>query len=413
MHLEDDPDYCNLVRDLLSKDGYEVELMVAGDRAAFEGALAPDKFDLILADYLLPAYNGLEALRVAQEKCPGMPFLLVSGTIGEQAAIESLKAGATDYVLKHWPERLIPAVRRAVEEVEERRRRRRVETELVRREKHFRALTENALDILSILSPEGLFLYNSPSAKNVMGYEPAELSGQSAFAMIHPDDLPAVLQGFDYGLRNPTRTVTLEFRVRHRDSSWRHLEVVGQSRVDDPDIAGVVVNSRDITDRRQAEAALRESEQQYRLVFHGNPTPMWVFDHETLAFLEVNDAAVESYGYTREEFLAMKLTDIRPPGDVPAMIEYLHELVATERPGRPDLVGVWPHRKKNGAVIDVEIRWTPDYLQRPAGLLVHGQRCDRAQAIRAPERSALEAGPEPEFGDFALRSGPNHPGHSE
>ena len=136
--------------------------MLADNRADFEGALAPERFDVILADYLLPSYNGLEALRVAREKCPETPFLLVSGTIGEQAAIESLKAGATDYVLKHWPERLVPAVRRAVEEAEERMQRRRIETELVRREKYFRALTENALDILTHSGPGGPFHPQQP-----------------------------------------------------------------------------------------------------------------------------------------------------------------------------------------------------------------------------------------------------------
>jgi PAS domain S-box-containing protein len=382
LHLEDDPDYCNLVRDVLAKEGYNVESVLAESQAAFEGALAPDKFDLILADYLLPSYNGLEALRVAREKCPGTPFLLVSGTIGEEAAIESLKAGATDYVLKHWPERLIPAVRRAVEEVEERRRRRHVETELVRREKHFRALTENALDILTILSPQGIFLYNSPSVKHVLEYEPAELSGQSVFAMIHPDDLPPVQRGFDYGLNNPTRTVTLEFRFRHHDGSWRYLEAVGQNRMDDPDIAGIVVNSRDISDRRQAEAALRESEQQYRLVFHGNPTPMWVFDNETLAFLEVNQAAMQHYGYSRQEFLAMTLMDIQRPDQVPTMIQYLHDLLAAERPARPDMVGVWPHRKKDGTLIEVEIRWTP--------MMFKGRRASLSMANDVTERRRVE-----------------------
>lgn len=197
LHLEDDPDYCDLVQSLLTKEGYQVESVLTDDRAGFEAALAREKFDIILADYLLPSYNGLEALCAARKKCPETPFLLVSGTIGEQAAIESLKGGATDYVLKHWPERLVPAVRRAVEEAKERTRRRRVETELVRREKHFRALTENALDIVTILDHQGAFTYNSPSVRRVLGYEPIDLAGQSAFALIHPEDLPRVLQGFD------------------------------------------------------------------------------------------------------------------------------------------------------------------------------------------------------------------------
>jgi PAS domain S-box-containing protein len=254
LHLEDDPDYSDLVQSLLAQEGCHVETVLVEDRASFEAALGPEKFDVILADYLLPAYNGLEALRAARQKCPETPFLLISGTIGEQAAIESLRNGATDYVLKQWPERLVPAVRRAVEEAAERKQRHQAETELVRREGYFRALTENALDILTILDPQGVFTYNSPSVKHMLGYEPLELMGRSAFALVHPEDLPRVLEGFDYGLKHADNTVTLEFRFRHQDGSWRYLEAVGRSRLGEPEIAGIVINSRDITDRKQAEA---------------------------------------------------------------------------------------------------------------------------------------------------------------
>jgi PAS domain S-box-containing protein len=381
LHLEDDPDYCDLVRSMLINDGIEVELVLAKDQAGFETALANQRFDVILADYLLPAFNGLAALRLARAKCPATPFLLVSGTIGEAAAIESLRSGATDYVLKHWPERLIPAVRRAVQEADERVQRRRIETELLRREKYFRALTENALDILTILSVEGLFIYNSPSVKQVLGYDPKELSGQSAFAFVHPDDLPRVLLGFEYGLKNPDHRITLEFRFRRRDGVWRYLEAVSQSRLSDPDVFGVVVNSRDVSDRRQAEEEVRQSEWQYRLIFDGNPTPMWVFDHETLAFLEVNDAAVQHYGYSREEFLKMTVADIRPAEEVPAMLEYLHELVTADTSTRLGLAGVWRHKKKDGTLIDVEIKWSPiSFTGRSASLTMANDVTERKRS---------------------------------
>ena len=119
-----------------------------------------------------------------------MPFILVSGTIGEQAAIESLKAGAADYVLKQQPERLPSAVRRAVKEAAERARLREAELELVRREKYFRALTENSLDILCVISREGKILYISASVTNVLGYTPEEMRGQNAFTRVHAEDLP-------------------------------------------------------------------------------------------------------------------------------------------------------------------------------------------------------------------------------
>ena len=141
----------------------------------------------------------MEALAFVRKEYPDAPFILVSGTIGEQAAIESLKAGATDYVLKHNPERLASAVRRAAQEAAERAKRRQAETELVRREKYFRTLTENSLDILCILSREGQFLYTSPSVERVLGYAPEELHGKDSFARVHPEDLPLVRGGIARG----------------------------------------------------------------------------------------------------------------------------------------------------------------------------------------------------------------------
>jgi signal transduction histidine kinase len=133
LHLEDDPDYPELVRSMLEAEGLEVVVVPVANRPEFEAALEREPFDLILADYSLrEGYDGIQALRQAQDTCRDTPFLVVSGTIGEEAAIQSLKSGATDYVLKDWPERLVPAVRRAVREAEERRRRREAEIELRR-----------------------------------------------------------------------------------------------------------------------------------------------------------------------------------------------------------------------------------------------------------------------------------------
>ena len=260
LHLEDDRDYSELVKSLLEKEGYDAEIALAMSREDFEKALGDSHFDVILADYLLPNYDGLKALEYAKEKRPETPFILVSGTIGEQVAIESLRSGATDYVLKMWPERLGPTVRRAVQEAEERVRRRQVETELRRREKYFRALTENALDILAVLNQEGAFVYNSASIKRVLGYEPRELVGQSAFSLAHPDDLGRVMRAFEEALNHPDRAVRLETRVRHCDGSWRYMEVVGQNRLADEEIAGVILNSRDVTDRVRLEDQLRQSQ---------------------------------------------------------------------------------------------------------------------------------------------------------
>ncbi|BEH08398.1 MULTISPECIES: sensor histidine kinase [Geobacter] len=128
----------------------------------------------------------------------------------------------------------------------------------------------------------------------------------------------------------------------------------------------------------ETNQALRESEERYRLLFSSNPHPMWVYDMETLAFLEVNDAAVAHYGYTREEFLAMTIRDIRPSTDASA----LEVSVARARqcPGL-DLAGIWCHRKKDGTLLAVEITsHTLDFGGRPAEVVLANDVTERVRA---------------------------------
>jgi signal transduction histidine kinase len=130
--LEDSLLDAELVGTRLSEGGIGCELVRVQSRDAFAAALEEGGVDLILADYALPGFDGLSALRLAKELRPRVPFIFVSGTLGEEVAIETLKCGATDYVLKHRLERLLPAVRRAMREAEERRERERTEEDLAR-----------------------------------------------------------------------------------------------------------------------------------------------------------------------------------------------------------------------------------------------------------------------------------------
>ncbi len=253
LHLEDDPDYSDLVKTTFEQNGINAEIILVGNEPDFQAALSSGQFDLILADYLLPDYSGLQALHWARLRCPQIPFLLVSGTMGEQAAIDSLKSGATDYVLKQWPDRLAPAVSRALQEVEDRKQRKHAETELMRREKYFRTLTESLLDVVSILDREGAFQYNSPSLHRVLGYDPAAVAGQSVFMFVHPDDLPKVRDAFYRYISEPEQSARTEFRFRHADGSWRYLEAIGRNRLNDPEIGGLIFNTRDVSDRKRLE----------------------------------------------------------------------------------------------------------------------------------------------------------------
>ena len=134
LSLEDDPQDAELIQALLEPEEFDFVLTRASTRAGFVDALDRGEFDLILADYTLPSFDGLSALKMALERCPDVPFIFVSGTLGEEVAIEALKIGATDYVLKTRLSRLVPSVHRALREARDRLNQKRTEEALRRSE---------------------------------------------------------------------------------------------------------------------------------------------------------------------------------------------------------------------------------------------------------------------------------------
>ena len=170
LYLEDNPRDAELVRDRLQRSTLACELRVASDRAEYEAALSETRFDLILSDYRLPGYDGMSALALARAKQPHVPFILVSGTLGEEQAVDCVLRGATDYVLKHRLERLVPAVLRALAEGKEQQKRRAAEDALRKSEETHRALFRNSRDALVTLAPPSWrFTTANPAAIALFG----------------------------------------------------------------------------------------------------------------------------------------------------------------------------------------------------------------------------------------------------
>ena len=145
--LEDEPTDAELTLVALAEGGFRCEPTLVAGRAAFEAAFAPGRFDLVLADYSLPDYTGLEALAFVRRTDALIPFMLVSGALGEERAVEALRAGATDYILKHGLARLAPAVRRALEERRERERHLATSRALQLSQERLRALSRRLLEV--------------------------------------------------------------------------------------------------------------------------------------------------------------------------------------------------------------------------------------------------------------------------
>ena len=263
LDLEDDPLDADLIYARLTEGGIPCDMAQVQTRADFVAALQSGGYDLILSDYSLPAFDGLSALELANEMRPEIPFILVSGAIGEERAIEALKNGATDYVLKQRLERLVPAVRRAVSEAEERAGRRRAEEErerLLIQERAARAEAETAReqtvnilesinDAFFTLDREERFSYVNRRAEQLWGRPREELLGKNIRDMF-PQSVDS--ESFREIVRAMTEQVTTEFEAI---SPFLGTWIAGRAY---PSSEGVSVYFWDISERKKIEEALRE-----------------------------------------------------------------------------------------------------------------------------------------------------------
>lgn len=174
-------------------------------------------------------------------------------------------------------------------------------------DRRFRALIEHSSDAVALLTQEGIFTYASPSSERVTGYSAEELTGTNAFALLHPDDLASVQQKLGPLLERPGDFVTMEYRVRHKNGSWRWMEGTATNLLHDPAIQALVVNFRDIHERKELEQRLQYSERKLLTLVESNILGVAVSD-ATGRIHEVNDRFTQIVGYSREELLSGTVT---------------------------------------------------------------------------------------------------------
>src|SRR5690606_35655037 len=205
---------------------------------------------------------------------------------------------------------------------------------------------------VTIFAEDGTKIFGSSSIKNILGYSEEEALALALEDLIHEDDKEATYAFWEKALANPGKTLTGHIvRVLHKDGTWKSLHLDIKNLLDDPIVRGVVCNYRDITEQLRGEETLRLTTERYKHLFDNHPLPMWIFDPKTYKFIEVNNAAIAKYGYTKEEFLKLTIKDIRPASAVKNLVSSMQGRMKRQY----NFSGTWEHLTKDGKLLDVEI----------------------------------------------------------
>ena len=293
--LEDSPQDVEIMRELIIDAGYDLNMDCTATEKEFASLLRSHTYNIILADFKLPGFDAFAALRWTMEICPNVPFICVSGLIGEETAVELLKQGAVDYILKDRLVRLVPAIRRALEDAILASERKHLETELsLAKEEEFRTVFENAVDGILIVDMESKKFYKgNNSICRMLGYSPEEIKNLGVLDIHLEKDLPYVIDQFRKQVKGDLN-ISEDLPVKRKDGSVFYADVNSATI----SIAGKVYLMgffRDITNRKQAEDMLRTSEDKYRSLFLSSRDAIVTLEPPQWRFTSGNPAAVKMF----------------------------------------------------------------------------------------------------------------------
>lgn len=359
--VNDVPEQLRLMDSLLRKAGYSV--MTAEDGLeAFQVAKRQHP-DVVISDVSMPHVNGIEFCRLIRQdsELRSVPILLVSAHRKDTiSVVEGLESGADDYLeLPFDSTRLVAKVSRLLERA--------------KLEASYRDLVEQASDLIFTLDKENRLTSINVAGANFLGRDQQDLIGTS-FAEAFGADFQNGLPVAQRKQLADTEVVNQEFSTQDATGRVRWLEIITTPIINRLGLTmGVRGVARDITERKRMEARLRDSEERYRLLFESTPQPIWVYDEATLAILAVNNAAIRTYGYSEEEFLSMKIDDLRSTESGPALM-----INCSGGSIDPILTSPWTHQRKDRSLIFVELTSHPlSFNGKPARLVIANDVTER------------------------------------
>lgn len=279
----------------LTKGGYKLNSKVVDTEFGLIDSLN-EEWDIIITDFMLPQFTGLETLRILKENNVETPCIVISGKTGEATAVEAMKAGAVDYIIKESYSRLIPSIERELKEAKVRSEKKHVEKALLDSENKYRAIINGIFDLILLCDVEGYIRYVSPNIKDILGYNTYEVVGRKFTEFVHYEDVEFARSEVK-DLIVAQNNKIIEFRIFKKNNEICFLEINASIEIDEEsNISKIIAVARDITQRKKTERALKDSENRYRNLFETNLAAIYQSDSEG-KIITCNNAFVKMFGY--------------------------------------------------------------------------------------------------------------------
>lgn len=313
LFLEDSPFDLELEFAKLNSYGFDVKYTAVETKKDFLAALKNKDIDVILADNDLPTFDGRTALRLFVKQGLDTPFIFVSGTMGEERAIECLKAGATDYVLKTNLSRLGPVVERALKEAKETRQRKQAEAALRENQHQMELLINNTIDVIWQMDPKLNFTYASPSIYNLTGFTAEEWVGTNLSKHATPKEFLKMSREAIGAIKNyrEFQHVTFEAVLLRKDGSSVPVEINGGLLLNEKGFPyGLQGSTRDISQRIKSQQQLKESEERFRVLYNESPDLYVTVDAKAGNILMCNETILKETGFSKDQIVGQKIESL-------------------------------------------------------------------------------------------------------
>ena len=389
--VEDSEADALLIESELKKGGLPVETWRVATESELAAVLRQELWHLVLSDYLLPGFNGLVALQLVRAHDPDLPFIMVSGARGEEFAVEAMRAGANDFIIKDNLARLVVVARRELAAHEERLALRQVEVEKEKSELRFRQLADSMPQLVWSARPDGKVDYYNRRFEEFAGFRQGADGSWEWPPVVHPEDLPRTIAAWENAVRTGV-PYEIEHRIRRVDGSFRWYLSRSVPVRENDGICKWYGSATDIDDLKRAEGIVRRSEQELRSFFENTAVGATELDLEN-RFLRVNEVFCRLTGYTCEELLGLCIHDLAHPDHLEPQLAGFHSLLRQERLVfemekiyiRKDGSHVWVH-ETTGVILSAEGR-----LERLAAIVQDISLRKKAEAERERLLAELDA----------------------